>query len=321
MNSLQLLGIIQRANHLSKDDFLELLKLHEAFPYFQIPKVLLAKYEFEKSTTPGNELLPWAAITSPDRAWLKKMIETHVPFQENRATLEDEAMDQDVNIQKPDEKKSPEGIKNFIDDLEGHLIPEHKKPTSNKDITATLKKLGEELAQSKLKALERLEKGNGGASLENINPVSAEPVSKTKETEPVQPESIPTEKEALAEAETERKPKRRGHKDDLIESIRKKEKKEIHDKKKQEQIDIIKAFSKKEIKLATIKEIEGQQNQEDLSENSTKLNPNLITEAYAGILVKQGKKTKAKEIYKKLMVKFPEKNTYFAKLIEELEKK
>lgn len=342
MNPLQLLGIIQRANHLSKDDFLELLKLHEAFPYFQIPKVLLAKYEFEKSTTPENEMLPWAAITSPDRAWLKKMIESPSPFQRNAVSLEnkaveqedkaveqevkaveqeDKAVEQEENIQQPDEKKSPEGIKNFIDDLEGHLIPEHKQPASNKDITATLKKLGEELAMSKLKALEKLEKGNVKAEPEKVNAIAAEPVSKTIEKEIVQPENKPIEKETPTEAETETKPKRRGHKDELIESIRKKEKKEILDKKKLEQIDIIKAFSKKEIKLATIKEIEGQQNQEDLSENSTKLNPNLITEAYAGILVKQGKKTKAKEIYRKLMVKFPEKNTYFAELIEELEKK
>ncbi|EKB50745.1 hypothetical protein [Cecembia lonarensis] len=311
MNPLQLLGIIQHANHLSKDDFTELLKLHEAFPYFQIPKVLLAKYEFDKSNAQVNELLHWAAITSPDRVWLRKMVETKVPFETREEFLKKKL------IEVTESKKAIEG-KNLIDDLEGQLIPENKKVTSTKDLTATLKKLGEDLAQSKIKALEKLEKGNikQDPSQEVITPEETTP-----KTPPVETVKIKPDKTQKPENKSSAKnPKRRVHKDELIESIKKKEKKEILDKKKLEQIDIIKAFSKKEIKLATIKEIEGQQRQEDLSENSTKLNPSLITEAYAGILVKQGKKVKAKEIYKKLMVKFPEKNTYFANLIERLEK-
>jgi hypothetical protein len=308
---IQLLGIVQHANHLNKDDFTELLKLHEAFPYFQIPKVLLAKYEFKKSKARDTELLHWAAITSPNRNWLKKMVETSAPFEKNTSSLE----------KKIGESKKSENINNFIDDLEGHLIPENKKPTSNKNLTATLKKLGEDLAQSKSKALQSVDKSNveSGTTKETTPSIDIAPTSTVKAN--LQSEVKTSEKENLSTVKPTSKPKRRGHKDALIESIRQKEKKEILDKKKLEQIDIIKAFSKKEIKLATIKEIEGQQKQEDLSENSTKLNPNLITEAYAGILVKQGKNTKAKEIYKKLMVKFPEKSTYFAGLIEEIEKK
>jgi hypothetical protein len=105
----------------------------------------------------------------------------------------------------------------------------------------------------------------------------------------------------------------------LIENIRKREKKEIVDEKKKEQIDIIKAFSKKEFKLATLKEMEDFQKQADLSENSTHLHPTLLSESYAKLLVKQGKKQKAKEIYQKLMVKFPDKNIYFADLIKSLD--
>ena len=99
----------------------------------------------------------------------------------------------------------------------------------------------------------------------------------------------------------------------------KKEKKEILDDKQKEQIDLIKSFSKKEIKLATIKEIENFQKQSDLSENSTQLNPNLLSESYAKLLAQQGKNKKAKEIYQKLMVKFPDKNIYFADLIKGLD--
>ncbi len=128
----------------------------------------------------------------------------------------------------------------------------------------------------------------------------------------VDPDSSEKEAEAISS-----KPKKRAvPKDDLIESIRRKEKKEILDAKKREQIDLIKAFSKKEIKLATLKEIEANQNNENLADASTSLNEGLLSETFAKILLEQSKKAQAIEIYEKLALKFPEKRAYFADLIE-----
>ena len=110
--------------------------------------------------------------------------------------------------------------------------------------------------------------------------------------------------------------KRKAPKEDLIESIRRKKKKEILDVEKRAQIDLIKEFSKKEIKLATIKEIEANKNNENLSSASTSLNEGLISETFAAILLQQGKKAMAIEIYEKLALKFPEKRAYFADLIK-----
>ena len=70
--------------------------------------------------------------------------------------------------------------------------------------------------------------------------------------------------------------------------------------------------------MATIKEIEANQNTENLAAASTKINDNLISESYAKILANQGKKQLAIEIYEKLVLKFPDKRTYFADLIEKL---
>ena len=110
--------------------------------------------------------------------------------------------------------------------------------------------------------------------------------------------------------------KRKAPKEDLIESIRRKEKREILDSEKRAQIDLIKAFSKKDIKLATIKEIETNQNNENLATASTSLNDGLISETFANILLQQSKKAMAIEIFEKLALKFPEKRAYFADLIE-----
>jgi hypothetical protein len=318
VNPIQLLGIIKNANHLSKDDFNDLIRIHETFPFFQIPKVLLAKYEFTKTSGNSKELLPWASITSPDRAWLKKMVETSTPFEQLIEKIEDQM---DASIA----QKRTEPDNKFIDDLEDQLIPEPQKKSTNKDLTATLRKLGEDLALSKMKALEKLEKAEKKSTeslIEKEIQDLAEPENTTAEvtaSTPIEPQTPPVTVNERVEKESPEIKKRKVNKDELIESIRRKEKKEILDQKKQEQIDIIKAFSKKEIKLATLKELEGQKKQDDLSEKSTKLNPDLITEAYAKILVKQGKNNRAKEIYKKLMVKFPDKNTYFAELLKELE--
>ena len=149
-----------------------------------------------------------------------------------------------------------------------------------------------------------------------------EPVSEPKpQPTPVVKEKIITGNNTKVTAPKSEKPKAKKRpvpKEDLIESIKQKEKKAILDAKKKEQIDLIKAFSKKDIKLATIKEIEANQNTENLAEASTKLNDNLLSESFAKILLNQGKKGMAKEIYEKLALKFPEKKTYFADLIEKL---
>lgn len=109
--------------------------------------------------------------------------------------------------------------------------------------------------------------------------------------------------------------------EDLIETIKKKEKKEIRDVRKKEQNDLIKAFSKKTIRLAASRENEDAANMTDLSRTSTLFNDNIISEAFAKLLVRQNKKEKAAEIYQKLILKFPDKSAYFADLIRELEEK
>ena len=318
MNPIQLLGIIKNANHLSKDDFNELIRIHETFPFFQIPKVLLAKYEFSNTPDSPKEFLPWASVSSPDRVWLKKMIETSVPFDQMIKRIEDQ-------MEASALEKSPVDEEISIEELNDQLIPEPQQKSTIQDITATLRKLGEDLALSKMKALEKLEKAEKKSTEATV--ISTLPKTTETGNAPTQ-DSVPLNsvQESMSDADREsvsnekpKEKKRKVNKDELIESIRRKEKKEILDKKKQEQIDIIKAFSKKEIKLATLKELEGQKQQDDLSEKSTKLNPDLITESYAKLLIKQGKNNRAKEIYKKLMVKFPDKNTYFANRLKDLE--
>jgi len=286
VNAAELLNIIQKGNSLDKEDFRALIKLHETFPYFLVPKVLAAKYEQKVSEGESKELLHWAAVQSPDRAWLKSLITEDIPFLH-------EAQKKDNPDPKPKSARSITIIKE--EEAEKKDIKEEptKSTSSNSNRAEILKKLEENL--SKLKKQEP----------ETTSPKEEKLAEKT----PDKPKPSPAKKSS---------PKRKRSGDDLIETIKKKEKKVIRDAKKQEQIDIIKAFSKKEIKLATIKENEDSNKIQDLSVSSTQLNDKLLSESYAKLLTKQGKKDKAIEIYQKLILKFPKKKAYFADLIEEL---
>ncbi|MBX0289416.1 hypothetical protein K3G63_03155 [Hymenobacter sp. HSC-4F20] len=59
--------------------------------------------------------------------------------------------------------------------------------------------------------------------------------------------------------------------------------------------------------------------QADLSARSTSVAPALASESLAKIMVKQGKKDKAIEIYERLMERQPEKKAYFAEQIQQLQ--
>ncbi|RFS13662.1 hypothetical protein [Emticicia sp. C21] len=105
--------------------------------------------------------------------------------------------------------------------------------------------------------------------------------------------------------------------EELIESIAKPALRNIQE----EQLALIEQFIKKEPRIQPIRTNINAEEVEDLSERSTTMKGPLLTESYAKILSRQGRFAQAIEVYHKLIAKNPEKNTYFAEKIAELEKK
>ncbi len=105
--------------------------------------------------------------------------------------------------------------------------------------------------------------------------------------------------------------------EELIESIAKPALRNIQE----EQLALIEQFIKKEPRIQPIRTNIVPEEVEDLSERSTTMMGPLLTESYAKILSGQGRFEQAIEVYHKLIVKNPEKSTYFAGKIVELEKK
>jgi hypothetical protein len=137
VNSHQLIAILKVGNSLQKEDIAHLIKLHESFPFFQVPKVLLAKYEFEKSGGRSTEFLHWASVTSPDRSWLKLMLESDTPFRflENKIVENMTAL----STTRPNNPKSI-----VMEGFEKSLVPEPSKeadPEIRAKILKNLKKI------------------------------------------------------------------------------------------------------------------------------------------------------------------------------------
>lgn len=263
MNAKQFLTLLHKGNSLQKEDFQALVRLHETFPYFALPKILAAKYEKRNTGGSSTEILHWAAIQVPDRKRLKQIIEEKIDF----LPFPEVIVDGDTADASTLEEKSTGG---------------QSGPGPTQD--------------SRDEILRRLE--------ENLNRFKNN--SKKDAPENVQSDQ---QKELKSEAAAE----------DLIATIKKKEKKAILDARKKEQNDLIKAFNKKSIQMATIRENQDSANLTDLSKNSTTFNDRIVSESFAKLLVKQNNKQQAIEIYRKLILKFPDKSVYFAALIKELE--
>jgi tetratricopeptide (TPR) repeat protein len=105
-----------------------------------------------------------------------------------------------------------------------------------------------------------------------------------------------------------------------INTIQQKAQRKITNQKSLAQLDSIQAFLQKNVDFRSklLQSIPNEVFQVDLTQQSTVFHDDLATENLAQVLQQQGKLQRALAIYEKLVLKFPEKRTYFTSLIKKL---
>ena len=280
MNKEKFLHIVQNHVFTESDDVLFFQKIAEQYSYSQIVHTLLAKHHSEIKSTEAKTSIQRAAIYATDRVVLRKIIESS-PTQ--KITIKKEV------IQSPPQKESENftsissGVSN-IDQLRTDIFQQLDLLQESKKIFKAEK---DNLSKNKIKE-------------PSLDVVKTETKTSTKK------KPAPRKKSKSETTKT---------------TFSKRAKKEDVPLSQKEQVDLIEKFIKSPPKITKEKnKPASDENQQDLAEISPNIEEDFASENLAQILIKQGNKEKAIEIYKKLIWKFPQKKAYFATQIEGLKK-
>ncbi|EPR70510.1 hypothetical protein [Cyclobacterium qasimii] len=288
MNAQAFLELINKADNLDNADLKKALKLQEEFPYFLAPKVLAAKYEWDKASGESQTLLHWAAVVSPERKRLKSLLTGTSPIVP-ASVLEDEITKASIAEITVDEPIVQQEQESKVASADTPPLPVEKPiPAEGKSSENISRPKRDEI-------LRRLEE-----NLKKINKVA-----------PANPDGTEDlKKKAIPEKINEEK-------DTLINKASTSPEKTVTKKLNKDQQELIDKFKEKPIRLKREKMDEIVE-LPDLSEKSTLLNNSMVSESYAKLLAKQNKNKEAIEIYQKLILNFPKKKAFFADQIENL---
>jgi tetratricopeptide (TPR) repeat protein len=308
----------------TEDDVLLLQDAVKDYPYAQALHIIMAKICFMLNNTAKNKRLSTAAIYASNRAILKEVIQSDTYL----GSIKDIVAHQVLPIVELEQKTSNS---TFFENIE------NAASDSASIFDEVLKNL------QKLKSLREQ-----FLFLESEDSAEVADANKVGEAAPehLVEETAPSEKPKKTKRKADKKKKKEAPdgKKEKLEKLQKKELEldskvnaylisEISEKRTAQaderkdkvatQEHIIEKFIQEQPSIGNIKkELEKSQEEitKDLSEKSTKFGDDLISENLAIILLKQGKKERAIDIYRKLIWKLPQKKAYFAARIEEIKK-
>ena len=285
------------------------------YPYAQVLHVLLAKIKNLHQASDKNEKLTTAAIYSSNRSVLK------------RAILEDGYLEDMEEIVPFQELQLFDLEQVTVDDTE--IFSEKESASIFDEVLKNLEKLKSLRKQFQFLELnEELTDEREAGSMEFI------PTQEQARNHEVEDAPKKTKSSSKKSDSKKKKLDKILEKDEILDSqvnlyylqeIEEKKSDSADEKplKQSSQTEIIEKFIETQPSIGEIKQ-DHERDQEllnkDLSEKSTKFGDDLISENLAVILLKQGKKSRAIDIYKKLIWKLPQKKAYFAARIEEIKK-
>lgn len=298
----------------NREEFSELVELAKKFPFAQPLHTLLARLAKDLKMD-QNQYLNAAAIYSADRNVLKhyvtdESLEDFFGFRTPAIDVDEYNANAATEVADADSKEELAIQAELKENKAKHEVQQHQEHVVHLDKDAS----GNEIYKEVLENLEKLKK------LRKKYDFIEQRIDSEKKTKP---EEIGNE-DATTQSISDR--------DMSNADILKEEKEEsshnsiapakAEENKIDQQQKIINSFLDKlpQLKRKHAKKASGEKEseQEDLAKDSTTFTDELISENLAIIYIRQGKKDKAVDIYRKLIWKFPQKKAYFASRIEEL---
>ena len=302
MEKEKIVDLIRNPQNISREDIYTLEKWVSQYPYFQLGHILIAKIANDNKIPNKEVKLNYAAIYSPNRGVLKGIILRSLsdfPQYKNNSIFTEQS---DLANNSADEVTSPpfsdpvgEELQIKSDNYNQKLKEEYLLKKERHESESVREEMEDEIPAPKVNqniVNEVL------ANLEKAKKLKKEFLDRDREAEIYSPSPSHEHQESGIETFDE---------EEIEENVA-----------ASNQRDLIDTFIENEKHLGKIKPRLNSENQSDLSERSTSLSDDMVSENLATILRKQGKKEKAIDIYKKLIWKFPQKRAYFATLIEEL---
>jgi hypothetical protein len=290
MNKQSFLEFLQNPDKLDKDTIAQLLSLAQEFPYSSLIHTMLAINLYKENHIIYDSQLKMAACLAPDRNILRLHIDKMSGFRD-KTNLPDEFDTRTKD--KPIDGVSPKS-------LEDKPIPE-KTPASDESASKNLPETAP-LEHNLQNAIEK--------KPETYKPAGAYP----------EIENAPTQTEKTQKAATEHRKTIEELKLIVAERIKQIE----QGKRAERELDPAQPAPKEVLIERFIREnpsiTRGKQeffNPITSAKQSVVDQENIVSETLAKIYRAQGHEEKAISVYKKLSLKYPEKSSYFAALIEE----
>jgi tetratricopeptide (TPR) repeat protein len=326
----QLTNILHHHSGTSTEEADLLYTLANQYPYSQVLQALTARASQDHDHAEKKIRLQRAAVYATDRSALKHLMSEPVNYvtpksEEAKAVKQEKKQMAVKEIEKQSTAKVESTETDYADEVIHDLerlqelkhnfeayfdgsIPEPKPSKQEEQVKQEIIQDNQETKEAEAKpaiAKKKLSKK------ERI-------VQLAKELNKVPPSP---EEPAWAEKPIKKSKEKNTELEPLVNEIKTTRKKvQPESEKTREQIEIIEQFIKSN-PLITPPKSKPSENQDLASTlKSGEFGDHIVSETLAEILIRQGKKDKAIEVYKKLIWKFPQKKAYFAAQIEELRK-
>lgn len=333
MNAEQINNIIRDPELLANTSTSELKALVERYPYFQCARMLYVKKLHGEKHLEAPAEIRNAACSLPSGAKLyqtlfkdklMRLIEEEAAADERKTQTESEprqafntpipfSVGRTVRTEEPPAEAQAEQPAKADDTEEKKqdITPEITAEPEKKEVKAD----PAEVSQSEKKEIKEPEEESSASKK-----LEEEILKHAAETVYSLPDQSEEEGESGSDSEKEEKRRPQGF-SDWLKALDNKRLNEIRERERKEKTGkIIDRFIEKQ---PSIKPAEDDEvfNPERVAKLGVVEDEEFVSETLADIYRKQGNVSKAKKIYNKLMLKYPEKKSYFARRIEELEKK